>query len=78
MELDFCCSGKLAKKMQESVGYEIIHLLFRVSEVLSRTVMHVMFVLWMKLQKPFIYYVDLCSAPERLDISVAGRDSNLC
>lgn len=32
--------------MQESSAYEIMHLLFRVSEVLSRTVMHVMFVLW--------------------------------
>ena len=46
VELDFCCSGKLAKKMQESSAYEVMHLLFRVSEVLSRTVMHVMFVLW--------------------------------
>ena len=52
VELDFCCSGKLAKKTQESSTYEIMHLLFRVSEVLSRTVMHVMFVPWRQ-QKSF-------------------------
>ncbi|CAK8991117.1 unnamed protein product [Durusdinium trenchii] len=43
MELDFCCSNKVAKKIQ-SRYYEVIHLLFRVSEVVSRTLMHVMFV----------------------------------
>lgn len=45
MELDFCCSNKVAKKIQ-SRYYEVIHLLFRVSEVVSRTLMHVMFVTW--------------------------------
>lgn len=44
VELDLCCSQKVSKKMQDTLGYQILHLLFRVSEVLSRTVMHVMFV----------------------------------
>ncbi|CAJ1337332.1 unnamed protein product [Effrenium voratum] len=43
VELDYCCSGAVAREMQKSLRYELLHLLFRVSEVLTRTVMMVAF-----------------------------------
>jgi len=43
VELDFCCSKEVCRRFKSSAIYETWHLLFRLSEFVSRTLMHVAF-----------------------------------
>ena len=37
VELDFCCSKTVSKRMRESAFYELLHLLLRMGEFVGRT-----------------------------------------
>lgn len=43
VELDFCCSKTVSKRMRTTKWYEFLHFYFRVSEFVVRTLLHVAF-----------------------------------
>ena len=46
VELDFCCSKTVSKRMRESAFYELLHLLLRMAEFVSRTLIIVHRIEW--------------------------------
>jgi len=48
LELDFCTSKKIARRMRKSSSYEFVHLLFRTSEVVMRVSVYIWFMVTLR------------------------------
>jgi len=53
LELDFCSSKMVAKRMRRDLRYELLHLFFRFTEVGSRVAIHIFFMIVMRQDVPW-------------------------